>query len=63
LANFQGDSGGAVVYKDSIDNSNTQVGLVSYGAEDCYTKKIYPEVFTKIAPYLNWISAQTGLKF
>jgi len=58
---FQGDSGGSLVYKDPLDNSYTQVGLVSYGAaEGCETG--YPEVFTKVATYLSWISAQTGLR-
>lgn len=57
---FQGDGGGALVRKDPVDNVYTQIGLVSYGAEGCGTG--FPEVFTKVATFLNWIAAETGLK-
>ncbi|XP_049851591.1 brachyurin-like [Schistocerca gregaria] len=54
-----GDSGGALVYKAS-DGVWTQVGIVSFGS-DTGCENSYPEVFTKVSHYLDWISQNAGV--
>ncbi|XP_047106453.1 brachyurin-like [Schistocerca piceifrons] len=54
-----GDSGGALVYKAS-DGVWTQVGIVSFGS-DTGCENSYPEVFTKVSHYLDWISENAGV--
>lgn len=45
--NVQGDSGGPLVKDDRV------IGIVSFGTVDC--PSIFPEVFTMVGPYKNWI--------
>jgi hypothetical protein len=47
-----GDSGGPLVKKSG--QVNYLVGLVSYGARQCNSAA--PTIYTKIAPYRNWIN-------
>lgn len=42
-----------------IDEVNTLVGVVSVFTNMCH--RDYPVVFTKVAPYLDWIQEQTGV--
>lgn len=43
----RGDSGGALIFNDRL------VGITSFTGKDC--GKGFPDVFTRIAPYENWI--------
>jgi secreted trypsin-like serine protease len=55
---LQGDSGGPVIIQDT-DGKYTQIGIVSFGsALSCNN---YPNGYTRVASYLGWISAETGL--
>ncbi|XP_059470703.1 brachyurin-like [Neocloeon triangulifer] len=55
-ATCQGDSGGPLVQK--FNDENIQIGLVSFGAgEGC--EKGFPEVYTRVSSYLQWISLKT----
>jgi chymotrypsin-like protease len=47
-----GDSGGGLV----TQNLTTVVGIVSFGASQSCTAG-YPQGFTKVAPYLDWINS------
>ena len=54
---LQGDSGGPLVCR--VDGEYQQVGLVSLVHYVCDTK--FPSVFTKIAKFLPWIKAVSGV--
>lgn len=49
----QGDSGGPAVWKGDGENSQTQIGIVSWG-QGC-ARGGYPGVYTRIGRYLEWI--------
>jgi secreted trypsin-like serine protease len=56
---FQGDSGGPLITAEK-DKLWTLVGIVSYGAAaSCQVG--YPDVFTRVASYLSWITNHTGI--
>ena len=52
----RGDSGGPLVYRDSADAPWTQVGVVSYGSEECAVGK--PGVYVRVASFLDWIESK-----
>lgn len=53
-----GDSGGALVVPDS--GRYIQVGIVSFGTSlGCNLQ--YPSAFTRVTPYLRWISDKTNI--
>lgn len=52
-----GDSGNGLIRKD--DSETTIFGIVSYGAPGCVGK---PKVFTRVASYLDFIKAVTGME-
>lgn len=52
----QGDSGGPLI----IGDNSTLVGIVSFGAAQSCTAG-YPQGFTRVGPYLGWISNTTGI--
>ncbi len=49
---FQGDSGGPVVFEDSLGKC-IQYGIVSWGY-DC-AQPDYPGVYTRVAYYMDWV--------
>jgi len=57
----QGDSGSALVSRDSDDAPWTIVGITSW-SRGCALEG-FPTVFTKISMYLPWISEQYGLQY
>jgi len=48
-----GDSGGPLISRDSIDDPWFQVGVVSFGARECGNGT--PGFYTKVAEFLPWI--------
>ncbi|ETN60081.1 hypothetical protein AND_008308 [Anopheles darlingi] len=50
-----GDSGGALMHRDTESNRWTQVGIISFGSKDC--GKPLPGVYTNLARYTDWIQA------
>lgn len=61
--NCMGDSGGPLVQKSSKGGSGraTQIGIVSFSIP-CAVPG-YPDVFTRVAKYLDWISQNSGIPF
>lgn len=53
-----GDSGGPLIFDGS--SNSTVVGIVSFGAAMSCTMG-YPQGFTRVGPYLNYISSVTGI--
>nr|CAD7207072.1 unnamed protein product [Timema douglasi] len=53
-----GDSGGPLVIQEA-DGIFTQVGVVSFGAEDCPSG--VPGAFARVTSFLQWISASSGI--
>nr|CAD7459491.1 unnamed protein product [Timema tahoe] len=53
-----GDSGGPLVIQEA-DGIFTEVGVVSFGVEDCPASA--PGAFTRVTSYLQWISASSGI--
>lgn len=53
-----GDSGGGLHV--TINSQMTIIGLVSYGSATCAGG--HPPVMTRITSYLDWISANTGIR-
>lgn len=57
----QGDSGGPLIIGNStLSGNSTVVGIVSFGAAQSCTAG-YPQGFTRIGPYLDWINSITGI--
>ncbi|XP_059484311.1 brachyurin-like [Neocloeon triangulifer] len=52
-----GDVGGPLVWKDT-DGIYTAIGIFSYYKFSCIS---YPEVFTRVTAFLDWISQKTGI--
>ncbi|UXI17260.1 dual specificity protein phosphatase 14-like [Sarcoptes scabiei] len=57
--NCMGDSGGPLIQK--YGNRAVQIGIVSFSIP-CAVPG-YPDVFTRVSMYIDWISAITGLTF
>ena len=55
----RGEGGGPLLYQNSYYNWMV-AGISSFGPSSC-TNKI-PNVFTKVANYLDWIGKNTGLE-
>jgi secreted trypsin-like serine protease len=51
---LQGDSGGPLVQYE--DKAPIQIGIVSWGVYPCGIARV-PSVYTRVASYVNWISA------
>ncbi|XP_070493072.1 thrombin-like enzyme elegaxobin-2 [Chironomus tepperi] len=51
-----GDSGGPLLV------NGVQVGIVSWSIKPCGVEH-YPGVYTAVAPYVDWISRKSGIKF
>jgi len=49
-----GDSGGPLMVKDDEGNF-VLAGVVSFGQRKCYTWKDFPDVYTKVSNYEQWI--------
>lgn len=60
LKTCDGDSGGPVSVVSETQHRNIyQVGIVSYGTDDCGYFFHKPDVHTKVPAYLDWIEART----
>lgn len=57
--NCMGDSGGPLIIKSR--NKATQIGIVSFSIP-CAVPG-YPDVFTRVSSYIDWIYAKTGINF
>lgn len=55
----QGDSGGPLILKKG--NRAIQIGIVSFSIP-CAVPG-YPDVFTRVSKYIDWISKNTGINF
>ena len=53
----QGDSGGPAVYREFSGDPWYQVGIVSYGAKTCATRRV-PGFYTKVSEFLPWIQSK-----
>ena len=54
IAPCEGDSGGPLLYYDSVKNETVIVGVVSFGV--CVYRPNFPStVFTRLSSYTNWI--------
>ena len=51
-----GDSGGPLVFRALSDEPWTQVGIVSYGSEQCGDGK--PGVYARVDSFLDWIESK-----
>ncbi|CAA9995318.1 unnamed protein product [Nesidiocoris tenuis] len=58
VVNFQGDSGGPVIWLDPSTNRYTVVGIVSFGRGCAQIGA--PGVNTAVSPYRNWILSKIG---
>ena len=54
IISLQGDSGGPLSCKKGDDNYWTLAGATSWGYSGCQTKG-YPNVYTRVSEYRNWI--------
>ncbi|XP_073441174.1 mannan-binding lectin serine protease 2 isoform X2 [Dendrobates tinctorius] len=52
----QGDSGGALVFKDTVSNKWFIGGIVSWGSNECGSQTLFG-VYTNVRNYLDWIQA------
>lgn len=50
----EGDSGGALITKD-LDGEVKQIGIVSWGTQQCLGGIHSPTIYTKVANYIDWI--------
>ncbi|CAG2172447.1 unnamed protein product, partial [Oppiella nova] len=50
----RGDSGGPVMLKSNSTNRWVQIGVVSWGPEDCALAQ-FPDVNTRVSEYIKWI--------
>ncbi|KAH9517446.1 Testisin [Dermatophagoides farinae] len=57
--NCMGDSGGPLILKDG--NRAIQIGIVSFSIP-CAVPG-YPDVFTRVSKYIDWIAKNTGINF
>lgn len=55
----KGDSGGPLILKDG--NRAIQIGIVSFSIP-CAVPG-YPDVFTRVSKYIDWIAKNTGINF
>lgn len=53
-----GDSGSGLHV--NLEDERTIIGIISFGSETCATG--HPPVMTRITSYLDWISANTGVR-
>ena len=53
----RGDSGGPLTVE--VNGKETLIGTTSYGIANCNIQ--FPTVFTRIVPYLEWISVASTL--
>jgi secreted trypsin-like serine protease len=51
-----GDSGGPLVVRDKETGTSTLVGLVSFGIGGCALFPYWPDVYTRVASFLDWTS-------
>ena len=51
-----GDSGGPLVYRALTADPWTQVGIVSFGGNECGAG--FPAVYTKVEAYMDWIASK-----
>jgi len=61
-----GDSGGPLIWQDQIAKSDDDrgyrlAGVVSFGHADQCASYAYPDVYTEVANYNNWLTAQINL--
>jgi len=56
LTKLKGDSGGPLV--QTTGNKATQIGIVSFSIP-CAVYG-YPDVFTKVSKYIDWINQNSG---
>jgi len=61
-----GDSGGPLVWQDKsaisdADRGYRLAGVVSFGHADKCANYLYPDVYTEVANYSNWITAQINV--
>lgn len=47
---FQGDSGGPLIIDERV------IGILSFGRQGCPDAINYPEVFTRVEPFISWIN-------
>ncbi|XP_039283257.1 chymotrypsin BII isoform X2 [Nilaparvata lugens] len=53
-----GDSGGPLTVED-VENVSTLVGIVSFGVTGCAVIPAFPDLYTRISEYVNWIDVNT----
>ncbi|XP_034133207.1 brachyurin isoform X2 [Drosophila guanche] len=57
-----GDSGGPLIYHDTLQHADILIGVTSYGKKTGCTKG-YPSVFTRVTAYLDWIAEVSGVVY
>ena len=54
-----GDSGGPAIFYD-VHSDPYQIGIVSWAEGDYCTQRGFPDVLTRVTPYLDWIKGIIG---